>query len=93
MVQLPDRYPDKALMKDRLFYGLHQHMCDSLQFMYQSSAIDYNQLLKAAAATEIESERGCSLRSKAGVVSLDQGTEGSSSRDASPIMATASAME
>ena len=28
--QLPDRYPDKGLLKDRLFYGMNQHLRDSL---------------------------------------------------------------
>ena len=28
--QLPDRYPDKELLKDRLFYGMNQHLQDSL---------------------------------------------------------------
>ena len=31
--QLPERYPDKGLLKDHLFYGMNQHLCDSLRFM------------------------------------------------------------
>ena len=52
--QLPDRYPDKGLLKDRLFYGMNQHLRDSLCFMFQDPKCDYTSLLKAASAAEIE---------------------------------------
>ena len=54
--QLPDRYPDKGLLKDLLFYGMNQHLRDSLRFMFQDPKCDYTSLLKAASAAEIECE-------------------------------------
>ena len=33
--QLPERYLDKSFLKDRLFYGMQQHLRDSLRFMFQ----------------------------------------------------------
>ena len=59
--QLLDRYPDKGLLKYSLFYGMHQHLRDSLCFMFQDPKCDYTSLLKAASAAEIECERGRGL--------------------------------
>ena len=97
MDQLPDGYPDKALMKDRLFYGMHPYMRDSLRFLFQKSEIDYTQLLKAASAAEIESERGraMGLHSKASLLNSkdeDENLEVSETQG-SPIMASVAAME
>ena len=97
MDQLPDRYPDKALMKDRLFYGMHPYMRDSLRFLFQKSEIDYTQLLKAASAAEIESERGraMGLHSKASLLNQEEkDREGEGvETPGSPIMASVAAME
>ena len=30
--QFPERYPDRSLFKDHLFYGMQQHLRDSLRF-------------------------------------------------------------
>ena len=38
--QLPERYPDKGLLKDHLFYGMNQNLCDSLCFMFQDPKCD-----------------------------------------------------
>ena len=59
--QSPERYPDKGLLKDHLFYGMNQHLHDSLCFMFQDPKCDYTSLLKAASAAEIECERGTGL--------------------------------
>ena len=32
--QIPERYPDKVLLKDRLFHGMNQHLKDSLHYLY-----------------------------------------------------------
>ena len=97
MDQLPDRYPDKALMKDRLFYGMHPYMRDSLRFLFQKPEIDYTQLLKAASAAEIESERGraMGLHSKANLLnpSVENDVAGEAEAPASPIMASVAAVE
>ena len=39
--QLPERYPDKGLLNDCLFYGMQQHLRDSLRFMFQDPKCDY----------------------------------------------------
>ena len=93
--QLPERYPDKSLLKDHLFYGMQQHLQDSLRFMFQDPKCDYTQLLKAASAAEIESERGrvMGLHSKGGNLLEDGKASDHSSRDASPIAASVASME
>ena len=93
--QLPERYPDRSLLKDRLFYGMQQHLRDSLRFMFQDPKCDYTQLLKAASAAEIESERGraLGLHSKSGNLLEDEKTSTHNSRDASPIAASVASME
>ena len=97
MDQLPDRYPDKALMKDCLFYGMHPYMRDSLRFLFQKSEIDYNQLLKAASAAEIESERGraMGLHSKASLLNptIEEKVNENVEAPSSPILASVAAME
>ena len=39
--QLPERYPDKSLLEDCLFYGMQQHLRNSLRFMFQDPKCDY----------------------------------------------------
>ena len=95
MDQLPERYPNKSLLKDCLFYGMQQHLRDSLRFMFQDPKCDYTQLLKAASMAEIESERGraLGLHSKGGNLLGDEKTSNPSSQDASPIAASVASME
>ena len=97
MDQLPDQYPDNALMKDCLFYGMHPYMRDSLQFLFQKPEIDYTQLLKAASAAEIESKRGrtMGLHSKANLLNPSVGNDivGGEEAPASPIMASVATVE
>ena len=92
--QLPDRYLDKGLLKDRLFYGMNQHLWDSLCFMFQDPKCDYTSLLKAASAAEIECEwgKGLGLHSKGGAV-LETETNQSRNRDASPVISSVASME
>ena len=72
-------------------------MRDSLRFLFQKSEIDYNQLLKAASAAEIESERGraMGLHSKASLLnpSIEEKTREKEEAPSSPIMASVAAME
>ena len=94
MDQLPERYPNKGLLKDCLFYGMNQHLRDSLRFMFQDPKCDYTSLLKAASAAKIECERGKSLglHSKGGnVVEIE--TNRSENRDASPVLGSVASME
>ena len=94
--KLPERYPDKGLLKDRLFYGMNQHLCDSLRFMFQDPKCDYTNLLKAASAAEIECERGrgLGLHSKGGsILEVRTSDEGSKTRDTSPIKSSVASME
>ena len=93
--QLPERYPDKSLLKDHLFCGMQQHLRDSLRFMFQDPKFDYTQLLKAASAAEIESERGraLGLHSKGSNILDEQKSSHQSNREASPIAASIASME
>ena len=63
--QNPERYLGETLLKDRLFYGMHQHLKDSLRYLYDQESTDYNRLLKAAHATEIDSQKNTVVRAKA----------------------------
>ena len=63
--QIPERYPDKVLLKDRLFHGMNQHLKDSLRYLYTQSSVTYANLLQAAYAAEVEAEKGRAAQSKA----------------------------
>ena len=45
--QIPERYPDKSLLKDQLFHGMNQHLKDSLHYLYTQSSVTYANLLQA----------------------------------------------
>ena len=51
---------------------MHQHMKDSLQYLYTKSETSYADLLKAGYAAEIESAKGRALRSKAAALRQDE---------------------
>ena len=93
--QLPERYLDRSLLKDRLFYGMQQYLRDSLRFMFQDPKCDYTQLLKAASAAEIESERGrvLGIHSKGGNLITEDPAVGHPNRDVSPMAASVASME
>ena len=71
-LQLPERYADDMSLKDRLFYGMHQHMKDSLQYLYTKPETSYADLLKAGYAAEIESVKGRALLSKAAALRQEE---------------------
>ena len=47
-----------SLLKDSLFHGMHQHLKDSLHYLYTQDSVTYAQLLQAACAAEFEVEKG-----------------------------------
>lgn len=54
---------ESKLKRDRLFYGLHKDIRDSIRTAYQNSQVPYTDLLRAA--REIEEELGTSSQSDA----------------------------
>ena len=91
--QIPERYRDKTLLKDRLFHGMHQHLKDSLRYLYTQTSVTYSELLQAAYAAEVEAEKGRVARSKAAKVAQSPEGNASRSRDPSPIVASIAALE
>ena len=49
----PDRY-NLNILKDRLFYGMTQHLRDSMRYLYKETETGYEQLLSAAREAEAE---------------------------------------
>ena len=91
--QIPERYPDKLLLKDRLFYGMNQHLKDTLRYLYTQSSVTYANLLQAAYAAEMEAEKGRAARSKAANLATSPDKVDLCSRDPSPIAASVAAIE
>ena len=73
--QVPERYPDEILLKDRLFYGMHAHLKNSLRFLHSRDTVAYTDLLRAAHAAEVESNRGRALRAKAAIMRSGESME------------------
>ena len=91
--QIPERYRDKTLLKDRLFHGMHQHLKDSLRYLYTQVSVTYSELLQAAYAAEVEAEKGRVARSKAAHLTTSPDCVVNRSRDPSPIIASVAALE
>ena len=91
--QIPERYPDKLLLKDRLFYGMNQHLKDSLRYLYTQSSVTYANLLQAAHAAEVEVEKGRVARSKMANLANSPDKVDIRSWDPSPIVASVAAIE
>ena len=91
--QIPERYRDKTLLKDRLFHGMHQHLKDSLRYLYTQQTVSYSELLQAAYAAEVEVEKGRVACSKAANVVTSPEKPGIRLRDPSPIVASVAALE
>ena len=49
-IQVPERYPDELLLKDRLFYGMNPQLKNSLRFLHSKDNVTYSDLLRAAHA-------------------------------------------
>ena len=45
---------DIKQLKDRLLYGMSQHLCDSMQFLYKKDETSYEELLEASQEAEGE---------------------------------------
>ena len=91
--QIPERYRDKTLLKDRLFHGMHQHLKDSLRYLYTQPIVSYSELLQAAYAAEVEAEKGRVACSKAANVMTSPEKPEIRSRDPCPIVASVAALE
>ena len=91
--QIPERYPDKFLLKDRLFHGMNQHLKDSLRYLYTQSSVTYANLLQAAYAAEVEAKKGRAARSKAANLTTSPEKVDLRSRDPSPMAVSVAAIE
>ena len=60
----PGRY-DMAQLKDRLFHGMTDKLRDSVRYLFTNPTVDFNQLLKAAMACEIETTSRQATKAKA----------------------------
>ena len=60
-LQIPDRYPDKSMMKDRLFYGMQGDLKSSLRYLFDKPDTTYASLLTAAHAAEVDSQKSRQL--------------------------------
>ena len=91
--QILERYPDKLLLKDRLFHGMNQHLKDSLRYLYTQSSVTYANLFQAAYAAEVEVEKGRAAQSKAANLTNSPDKVDIRSRDPSQIVASVAAIE
>ena len=61
----PECYLGESLLKDRLFYGMHQLLKGSLRYLYDQEHTKYNRLLRAANAAKVKSHKNLVVRTKA----------------------------
>ena len=55
--RLRERFPgrfDKDQLKDRLFHGMLQGLCDSMRFLYKGPCVNYCSLLESTEEAEDE---------------------------------------
>ena len=64
----PDRYNSNTL-KERLFYGMTQHLRDSMRYLYKQPLTTYEQLLASAKEAEAEWLEHKTIRSKMTIAS------------------------
>ena len=64
-----NKYQTKDL-KDRLFHGMHPHICESMRFLYKKAEVTYEELLSEMLEVEKDccSSKSTSVKSKAAVV-------------------------
>ena len=60
----PDRY-NLNILKERLFYGMTQHLRDSMRYLYKETETGYEQLLSAAREVETEWTESKTIKAKA----------------------------
>ena len=70
----PDRY-NLNILKERLFYGMTQHLRDSMRYLYKESETGYEELLSAAREEEMEWVESKTIKAKVTSV-VDQGKKG-----------------
>ena len=55
--KLQTKFPgpyDRKQLKDWLFFGMHQHLCDPMHFLYKQEEATYEDLLSATHEVETE---------------------------------------
>ena len=60
----PDRY-NLNILKERLFYGMTQHLRDLMRYLYKETETGYEQLLSAAREAETEWTESKTIKAKA----------------------------
>ena len=65
----PGRY-NVEILKERLFYGMTQHLQDSMRYLYKRPETNYDELLLTAKEAECEWTEQKSLKSKATVTKI-----------------------
>ena len=54
-----------AQLKDRLFHGMRDQLCNSVRYLFTNPTVDFNQLLKAAMTCELENTSRAATKAKA----------------------------
>ena len=72
--KFPDKYQTKDL-KDRLFHGMHPHICESMRFLYKKPKVIYEELLSET----LEAEKDCCPSKSTSVKSKDAVVESEAS--------------
>ena len=70
---LQERFPGRyaaVQLKERFLSGMHQKMCDSMQFLYTQDNCSFSKLLKAAMTTEAEHKSSVLVKAKAEAVKI-----------------------
>ena len=70
--KFPDRY-DHRQLKDHLFYGMHQHLRDSMWFLYKQEMTTYEDLLVATREAETEWTENKSVHLRSTTLSDNKG--------------------
>ena len=67
-------------LKDQLFHGLKPDICNALCYLYDTSKLQYSQLVMAAIKAKTETSRGdvSEARAKSAIVEIDSKSEGTS---------------
>ena len=71
--RLQERFPGRyaaVQLKDQFFSGMHDKMCDSLQFLYTQDDCFFSKLLKATMTTEAEQKSRVLVKSKAAATEI-----------------------
>ena len=63
----PNRY-NAGILKERLFYGMMQHLRDSMRYLYKQEGTTYEQLLTSAKEAELEWVEHKTLKAKSTTV-------------------------